>query len=576
MVLMQNQMRALLLFYVWRCYLHRSGLVQKRMIKSQGLDSSMYSISRRMRCRKDMSVFRQGYFKSMSDGIVWANQEVPGTHDEAAERSYAMLKRVLTTRWGDAAREDPANKDKYEKENEEWEAWFHFFFSDTAHRLSAKDRARHRCSLKGCGFTCRSLAMVRRKARFHTNRVWLSKVTPLFEPARWTQHVESNKWFTSLVTVDALAFVGALEGVSARNKSDKNKSRQVRLTKSVSKLKRPDLQFGFLSGLINASFLESFIGLLFHGHSINTGHATVDNKRKDSKFSQTFRIVFMVKRLQTTLWAILLGSHDLPEGIGEHDDVRGLWNLLLAFQANDTENAGPVLFHCALMLYEIWVKLATEHDLFVFGLCVHEKTEQDDSIAFQDKLAAWKRSADALLSPTTPFCCMPWLCQGWKLHIRAQTSQGNAQALALRRQYHHFTVPDHEQSTLREERWNSFGKSAAGGMQCAPSSFAHQASSSFNASVGMSFQESPGGRDLKSLPPSLINSFKQASKNPHTVYARPEQKGSLELWTVNYWMQEAGQLSLPMAEKSDIMKARHAEFKLLDTAAKMEYTTQSL
>ena len=81
---------------------------------------------------------------------------------------------------------------------------------------------------------------------------------------------------------------------------------------------------------------------------------------------------------------------------------------------------------------------------------------------------------------------------------------------------------------------------------------------------------------MKSLPPSLINSFKQASKNPHTVYARPEQKGSLELWTVNYWMQEAGQLSLPMAEKSDIMKARHAEFKLLDKAAKMEYVTQSL
>ena len=34
--------------------------------------------------------------------------------------------------------------------------------------------------------------------------------------------------------------------------------------------------------------------------------------------------------------------------------------------------------------------------------------------------------------------------------------------------------------------------------------------------------------------------------------------------------------SLPMAEKSDVMKARHAEFKLLDKAAKMEYTTQSL
>ena len=127
----------LLVFWVQRCILHRTGLVQKRMLKNHQLDSAFYSVSRKLQTRKQHGAFKGAYLKTFSDGISW--DAIAGPHQESETGVYAALEKVFCAAWGEESKPGAGYLDEGEAESEEafqlsesqqaFNKWFAFFLT---------------------------------------------------------------------------------------------------------------------------------------------------------------------------------------------------------------------------------------------------------------------------------------------------------------------------------------------------------------------------------------------------------------------------------------------------------------
>ncbi len=105
----------------------------------------------------------------------------------------------------------------------------------------------------------------------------------------------------------------------------------------------------------------------------------------------------------------------------------------------------------------------------------------------------------------------------------------------------------------------------------APASYSAQSSASLNLSVRQSFEESPYGRDLSKLPPTLTDQYKLATGDGRTVYARETQHGSAAFYTVHKWMSEKDQHKLSNEERGKVMKQYYKDFDALSGEKQQEY-----
>jgi hypothetical protein len=157
------------------CGLHRVGRTLKRILKSMGVDSFLYAISRSFDLKKNWQNSQRCFLKQLENTEL---HDVAGPSDGVL---FEMYKQLLTIRWQDTHKPD----DVATAQEKAWQCWQNFFLHETR-----RVRPGLPCAHGPCGAECQprhTAATVAKDAKKTWRNCFFMRRPERYNPSRWAK-----------------------------------------------------------------------------------------------------------------------------------------------------------------------------------------------------------------------------------------------------------------------------------------------------------------------------------------------------------------------------------------------------